>query len=137
LTDDLPNAVEIAIEYWGMTSGGNFEGHNILYVPNDDETIAKRLGLSVDDLHVALTNIKDRLYANRTQRIAPGLDDKILTAWNGMMLASLAEAARVLDRPDYLTAAERAGIFLLDTMMTPQGRLHRTYKDRRARINAV
>jgi hypothetical protein len=54
-----------------------------------------------------------------------------------MMLASLAEAARVLDRPDYLTAAERAGAFLLDTMMTLEGRLHRTYKDGRARINAV
>jgi uncharacterized protein len=137
LIDELPNAAQIAIEYWGMSSGGNFEGHNILYVPNDDEVIAKRLGLSVDDLHTALNKIKDRLYANRTQRIAPGLDDKILTAWNGMMLASLAEAARVLDRPDYLTAAERAGTFLLDTMMTSEGRLHRTYKNGRARINAV
>lgn len=137
LADELPNAAEIAIEYWGMSARGNFEGHNILYVPNDDETIASRLGLSVADLRVALDNIKDRLYANRTQRIAPGLDDKILTAWNGMMLASLAEAARVLDRPDYLTAAERAGTFLLETMMTPEGRLYRTYKDGRARINAV
>ena len=137
LLEELPNAADIAIEYWGMTSGGNFEGHNILYVPNDDATVAKRLGLTIEELKDALTKIKDRLYATRTNRVAPGLDDKILTGWNGMMLASLTEAARVLDRPDYLTAAERAGTFLLGTMMTAEGRLQRTYKEGRARINAV
>ena len=107
LEDLLDEEAEIAVEYWGVTAYGNFEGLNILYVPNEDTVAAQRLGLSVDELHQKIVTIKDRLYAARTQRVHPGLDDKILTAWNGLMLASLAEAARVLGRDDYRAAAER------------------------------
>jgi uncharacterized protein len=135
IEDDVPDAAKIAIEYWGITQNGNFEGHNILYVPNDDEVAAERLDITVDELLARLAKIKDRLYAHRTQRVHPGLDDKMLTAWNGMMLASLAEGARVLGREDYLTAAERAGDCLLEKFMTPEGRLHRTYKNGIAKIN--
>lgn len=137
LADEMPDAAEIAVEYWGMTPEGNFEGANILHVPNDPDLAAQRLGLSSAQLHERLSIIRDRLYAARTQRIAPGLDDKVLTAWNGMMLASLAEAARVLGRSDYLQAAERAGEFLLAQMLRPEDRLWRTYKDGQPRINAV
>jgi uncharacterized protein YyaL (SSP411 family) len=137
LADELPNAAEIAIDYYGMTRSGNFEGRNILHVPNEPMAVAERFGLTLPELEAALRRINDRLYSARTQRTAPGLDDKILTAWNGMMLASLAEAARCLPNDAYRTAAERAGDFLLETMMQPDGRLYRTYKDGRARINAV
>jgi uncharacterized protein YyaL (SSP411 family) len=126
---------DIAIEYWGMTPGGNFEGHNILHVPNEDSLAADRLDISEDHLHARLAAIKDKLYAVRTQRVHPGLDDKMLTAWNGMMLASLAEAARVLERDDYRTAALRCGEFLLREMLTPEGRLLRTYKNGEVKIN--
>ena len=126
---------DIAIEYWGMTPGGNFEGHNILHVPNDDALAAERLDISEDELYTRLAAIKDKLYAARTQRVHPGLDDKMLTAWNGMMLASLAQAARVLERDDYRTAAVRCGEFLLREMLTPEGRLLRTYKNGEAKIN--
>ena len=127
---------EIAIEYWGVTGGGNFEGHNILYVPSADATVAARLGLTADELAAKLATIKDTLYAARTQRVHPGLDDKIITAWNGMMLASLAEAARVLGRADYRAAAERAGHFLLTAMAAPDGGLYRTWKSGQAKIAA-
>jgi uncharacterized protein len=131
LGDDAP----LAIEYWGVTARGNFEGHNILHVPNDETTIAARLNLRVDELQQRLTAIKDKLYAVRSQRIAPGLDDKILAAWNGLMLASLAQGARVLGRADYQAAAVRAGEFLLTTMHTPEGGLYRTYKEGISKIN--
>ncbi|MBA3873785.1 MAG: thioredoxin domain-containing protein, partial [Anaerolineae bacterium] len=124
LGDDAP----IAIEYWGVTARGNFEGQNILHVPNDDEVVADRLNLSLDELRTKLATIKDKLYAVRIQRIHPGLDDKILTAWNGMMLASLAEAARVLDRPDYQTAAIKNAEFILANLKSSDGRLLRTHK---------
>lgn len=135
LTDDIPRAAEIAVEYWGMTRGGNFEGSNILHVPNDEAVVAERLGMSVDDLRQQLTSIKNRLYAARTSRVYPGLDDKILTSWNGMMLASLSEAGRVLGRDDYLSAAERAGDFLLENVVREGWRLWHTYKNGDARIN--
>lgn len=127
---------EVAVEYWGVTRGGNFEGHNILHVPNEPEIAAKRLGLSQEELMERLAAIKDVLYATRTHRVHPGLDDKVLTSWNGLMLASLAEAARVLGRDDYQEAALRAGAFLMTTMRTEDGRLLRTYNGGTARLNA-
>ncbi|MEO8612871.1 MAG: thioredoxin domain-containing protein, partial [Chloroflexota bacterium] len=126
----------VAIEYWGVTARGNFEGQNILNVPNDDALVAERLDMTVEDLHKKLAAIKDKLYATRTHRVHPGLDDKILTAWNGMMLASLSEAARVLGRADYREAAVRNAEFLLSAMVAPDDRLYRTHKDGHSKINA-
>lgn len=131
LGDDAP----IAIEYFGVSARGNFEGKSILYIPNDEETVADRLGMDADTLHQKIDDIKHTLYAHRSHRIHPGLDDKILTGWNGLMLASLAEAARVLKRDDYKTAAIRTGEFLLETMQTDDGRLLRTYNDGKAKLN--
>ncbi len=135
LRDLLGDDAKIAIEYWGATERGNFEGANILTVPNDEAVAAERLGLSVDELRAKLAAIKDTLFAARTQRVNPGLDDKILTSWNGLMLASLSEAARVLKRADYHDAAVRCADFLLDQMKTADGRLLRTYRDGQAKID--
>ena len=131
LGDDAP----IAIEYWGVTGAGNFEGANILHVPEVDEVVAERLEMPVDELRAVIARSKDALYATRTHRVPPGLDDKILTSWNGMMLASLAEAARVLDRDDYRTAAVRCGEFLLDALLVDDDRLLRTHKAGQSRLN--
>jgi uncharacterized protein YyaL (SSP411 family) len=131
----LGEDVAIAIELYGITRGGNFEGHNILYLPNDEATAAERLGLDDAAMRDAVSRIRDTLYAARTQRVAPGLDDKVVTAWNGMMLASLAEAARVLGRSDYATAALRAGAFIRDRLITGGDRLLRTYKDGQSKLN--
>ena len=131
----LGEDVLTAIEYWGVSGRGNFEGQNILNVPNDDAVVAERLGIPEEELHKRLGRIKDKLYATRTHRVHPSLDDKILTAWNGMMLASLAEAARVLDREDYREGAIRNAEFLLREMVAPDGRLYRTHKDGTSKIN--
>jgi hypothetical protein len=133
LGDDAP----IAVEYYGVSRSGNFEGHNILHVPNDETVTAGRLGLSVESLRAKITTIRDRLFAARSQRVAPGLDDKIIASWNGLMLASLAEAARVLDRGDYAAAAVRSGEFLLKALVDESGRVKRTYKNGQARINGT
>jgi uncharacterized protein YyaL (SSP411 family) len=129
-----PEQADAAIAYWGVTEAGNFEGSNILNVPQDEEVVAKQLGISVDALKVRIEDAKHTLYAARTQRVAPGLDDKVLTAWNGLMLASLAEAARYLKRKDYTDAAIRNADFLLNTMRK-DGRLRRSYKDGVAMYN--
>jgi uncharacterized protein YyaL (SSP411 family) len=125
----------IATAYWSITAHGNFEGRTILNVPQKDSVVAEKLGMTVDALHDKLRAIKATLYAARSERIPPGLDDKILTAWNGLMLASLAEAARVLDRDDYRAAALKNADFLLDNLMTSEGRLLRTYKNGQAKLN--
>ena len=126
----------LASAYWGVTAHGNFEGRTILNVPNDDAAVAAHLDLSLEALRARIDAIKAKLYAARQARIPPGLDDKLLTAWNALLLGSLAEAARVLDRDDYRAAAIKNADFLLDRMQTAEGRLLRTYKDGDARLNA-
>ena len=136
ISDRLPRALEIAVEYFGMSAEGNFEGSNILHIPRPPLETAEGLGLTLEQLEDAVARIKHQLYASRAQRIPPLLDDKALTSWNGMMLASLAEAARVLQRPDYLEAARRAGEFLLKHMVAEAGRLYRSHKGGRSKLNA-
>ena len=135
LENEIPQAAEIAIAHFGMTQAGNFEGANILHLPPDAALNAADFDMSVEALEEAISLIKTRLYAVRSRRIHPGLDDKALTAWNGMMLASLAEAARALGRDDYAAAAERAGEFLLDEMIDKHGRLYRSHRGGQSKLN--
>ena len=136
LDDQLPRALEIAIAYFGLTEQGNFEGSNILYLPEEPLDVADALGLTARELQDSIALIREHLYVVRCDRISPALDDKILTTWNGLMLASLAEAARVLERNDYLHAAKLAGTFLLENMVDERGRLYRTHKAGRSKLNA-
>ena len=135
LQENLPRALEICIETYGMTALGNFEGSNILHLPRPLRETASALGMPLAALESALEQIKARLYAARQERVPPGLDDKILCSWNGLMLASLAEAARVLGRADYLAAARRAGDFLLRQMLRAGDRLWRTHKAGLSKLN--
>ncbi len=131
LGEDAP----LALAWWGVTPRGNFEGHNILHVAGDEGMVAERFGLSAEALRERLAAMRAVLYEARAKRIPPGLDDKALTSWNGLMLASLAEGARVLGRADLHAAMLKNAAFLRDRMRTPAGRLFRTYKDGRARID--
>lgn len=120
--------------YYDVTPRGNFEGQNILNVPRSMEEVAKAAGVTVERLREALERGRRELFAVRERRIKPARDEKILTAWNGLMLASFSEAAAVLDRPDYLAVARRNAQFVLDHLR--QGPLLlRTYKDGRAKLN--
>ena len=135
LAEQLPRALEIAIEYYDLSETGNFEGANILTSPADPDEVADALGMSAQELAHALARIRARLYDARSERIPPALDDKILASWNGLMLASLAEAARLLDRQDYLEAAKKAGAFLLENMLDENGRMYRSHKAGRSKLN--
>jgi uncharacterized protein len=136
IRETLPSELaDAAIAYWNVTNKGNFEGHNILHVPREDGEVAAELGITIDALRQRIDDAKHRLYAARTHRVHPGLDDKILTAWNGLMLASLAEAARVLNRDDYHTAAVKNADFLLSQLVAPDGRLYRTHKNGVSKLN--
>ena len=87
----------------------------------------------VEWLEQALARGREVLYKVRSERVWPGLDNKILTGWNGLMLRSFAEAARVLGRDDYRASAERTADFLLTTMNSG-GRLLRSYRDGQAKL---
>jgi uncharacterized protein YyaL (SSP411 family) len=123
----------VAMAYWGMEAGPNFEGHSILHVPRPPKEIAERHGLTEEALAGMIARARGMLYHARERRVHPGLDDKVLAAWNGLALATFAEAARALGRADYLAVATASAEFLT-TAMVRDGRLRRSWKDGEARI---
>jgi uncharacterized protein YyaL (SSP411 family) len=114
--------------YYGVREGGNWEGSNILHIVTSVDEVAERFNLKPEVVEQKLAAARQNLYHVRAGRVWPGLDDKVLTAWNGLLLAALAEAGRDLKRPDYLDAAVQNAEFLYQTMRTADGRLLRTWK---------
>jgi uncharacterized protein YyaL (SSP411 family) len=111
---------DLALRYWGVDRGANFEGRNILFMAGepDPDRVAP---------------LRARLLAARARRVRPGRDDKVLAAWTGLACRALAEAGRALGRADYVQAAVRGAEFLVSAMRV-DGRLQRTWKDGRARL---
>jgi uncharacterized protein YyaL (SSP411 family) len=113
VVDALPKDLhQVALDWYEVTAAGNFEGANILC----------RLQHRGDFLRNSqVERARALLLASRNTRSKPGLDDKVLTEWNGMMLATLAEAAALLQRPDWLAAAVKNGEFLINQLCTESG----------------
>jgi hypothetical protein len=122
-----------ALAYWGVDDGPNFEAHSILFVPREPAEVARALGVEPPELAARIERARRLLRAARDKRVHPGLDDKVLAAWNGLTLAALAEAAAALGRADYREAAVRNAEFL-GSAMVRDGRLLRSWKDGQARI---
>ena len=121
---------------YDITPQGNWERKNIPNRMRPLDVVARELNVTTDELTETMRRVRPLLYAARKQRVPPGLDDKIVTAWNGMMLSAMAEAARVLARPDYLEAARKAADFLL-RVHRQHHRLLRTSRNGRAHLDAV
>ncbi|MET7895255.1 thioredoxin domain-containing protein [Streptomyces mirabilis] len=118
---------ELAARYFGVTEEGTFEeGSSVLQLPQQDELF--------DAEKVA--DMRRRLLAARAERPAPGRDDKIVAAWNGLAVAALAETGAYFDRPDLVDAAIAAADLLVRVHMDDRARLSRTSKDGRAGANA-
>ena len=122
--------------YYDITDEGNWEHQSIPNTPKSLDQVARELGCSSEDLWDTIERVRPVVYQARSQRIPPGLDDKIITAWNGMMIGAMAEAARVLENQKYLETATRAADFLLTTLSEPGNRLLRTYRKGKAHLNA-
>ena len=112
-----------AIEHFGMSEAGNFEGANI------------PVRATPDPPHRA--ELRSQLYAARARRVWPGLDDKRLTGWNALMISALADAGAALDEPVYIDAATGCAEFLVTRLRDDDGRLLRTYNRGQARLRGV
>lgn len=130
-----PENGRLVRDYYGVTEPGNFEGANILHVPEDLEVFARAQGISTDELEAVLQHARGALYQARARRVWPARDEKAVTAWNALMLRTLAVAARVLGRQVDRDAAVRNAEFILGELYR-DGRLFRTWRDGRARIDA-
>ncbi|MGC8856958.1 MAG: thioredoxin domain-containing protein [Anaerolineae bacterium] len=131
----LGNDYEFFASAYGVTENGNWEGKIVLQRARDDATLAARFLLDPEAVAAKLSECHSRLLAARSQRTRPATDDKILTAWNGLMLAAFAEAARLLSVVDgnstlsnvYYDIAIRNAAFLLQHLR-PDGQLRRAWR---------
>jgi len=130
--DDAP----LVLDWFDISARGNWEGTNVPHTPRPLAEVARRHGMAPEEADRRVARARALLYAARTQRIPPGLDDKILTAWNGLMLGAFADGARILGEPRYLDAATRAAEFVLGTLRTPDGGLRRVYRAGQVRLDA-
>jgi uncharacterized protein len=123
--------------FYDVGQPGNFEGRaSILRMQHTPLEVAAQLGVTEAELLTALERGREALFAARSRRVRPARDEKVLAAWNGLMLRALAEAGSVLERADFVQAAEANASFLLEQMRSSDGRLHRTWKPgHAARLN--
>lgn len=134
----LGDDVEMFSSYYNITADGNWEhGNSILLRKETDEVIADRFKISVDELKQKIEESKAKLLRIRNTRIKPGLDDKILSSWNALMITGYTKAYRVFNEERFLSAAIINANFLLKNAIAANGEMMRNYKNGKASINAL
>jgi uncharacterized protein YyaL (SSP411 family) len=121
---------------YGTGGEKNFELGHVLEIKQSPDAVAKKLKTPALTVERRLADIRKKLLAARQQRRRPERDDKILAAWNGLMIRTLARAAVIFQRSDYVQAAEKAADFVLSEMRDQTGRLHHSYAAKQAKFNA-
>ncbi len=134
LDEVLGDDAELLATIYGVTPEGNFEGSNVLHRPRSLADIAEEFGLTGAELAERRATSDAALRAARSQRVAPGRDDKIVTAWNGLALRALAEAGAILESERYLAAAIDLADFATTRLRGSDGRLVRSWRDGRAGV---
>ena len=127
---------EIFCEYYDITPQGNFEGENILHVQTPPDIFARKLQMEDEQLETLLADGRQKLFEEREKRIKPGLDDKILTSWNGIMIRGMAIGYQLTGKLEYLEACEKSAEFVLTTLSQDNGLLLRTYRSGKSHLNA-
>lgn len=130
------NWVEFFLAAYQIGETGNFEGHTtILQRQMDDKTLAEKFTLSLEQVTILLKQTHQALFQARSQRVRPSIDDKVLVVWNSLTMIAFAEAARYLQRSDYLDIARQNADFLLAEFYSKE-RLLRSWRNGQTRYNA-
>ena len=127
---------KIFCEYYDITEHGNFEHTNILHVQTPADLFARKLSMDLGKLEEILAEGRRKLFEVREGRIKPGLDDKILTSWNGLMIRSMAMGYQILGDARYREAAEKSVRFVLSELSQNDGLLLRTHRAGKSHLNA-
>ncbi|MBE9583062.1 thioredoxin domain-containing protein [Mucilaginibacter sp. JRF] len=130
LTAILGENADLFAIYYNATADGNWEEEhtNVFFRNRDDEALAADLGLTIDFLREKITSLKQQLLTARGERIRPGLDNKILASWNGLMLKGLCDAYRAFNKDRYLQCAISNANFIVNNLINASGKLSRLYK---------
>ncbi len=130
-----PADADLAAHLYGLTEAGNFadsHGKNILHIDEPLEELAAYKGLTLDELIIRMGAINNALFEERKKRATPAIDNKVLTDWNGLMIAALAKVGNTLEDQRYIKAAKKAADFILNKMLENQVLYHRYVKGERA-----
>ena len=133
----MEEEIEFALSLYGLDGGTNFQDPhhpevpptNVLYLQLQPERLASKYGMTYEEFAAKVDSIDNALLQVRDTRDQPATDDKIITAWNGLMITGYADAGRVLDNEAWIQRAEQAAEFLLTTMRLPDGTLLRTWRN--------
>ena len=139
-----PEEADFAVKVYNIENDGNFGDdisgnkieRNILHMAKTYREMACELNMSVTGFHKTLESVRQKLLAQRNKRVHPNKDEKILTDWNGLMIAALAMGARVLDEPLYVNAAKCAVSFIFSKMFSPDGQLLHRFYDGESAVDA-
>ncbi len=131
-----PQEAQFALKVFNIEAEGNYfeeasgrrTGNNILYLTQPPEALAQSMGMTRETFQQHLNTIRQKLFAARENRVHPLKDDKVLTDWNGLMIAALAFSGRVLNQPSYTRAAIKAARFI-ETHLTQNNRLWHRYRE--------
>ncbi|MFH1674647.1 MAG: thioredoxin domain-containing protein [Pseudomonadota bacterium] len=140
----LGDKADLIVKVLSVSKEGNYEdeishrktGKNVLHLKKPLPALSEELGIPYEELNKSIEKARERLFEAREERVHPHKDDKILTDWNGLMIAALAKGAQAFDNTTYSEAAVRAANFILRNMRGPNGRLLHRYRDGEAAIKA-
>jgi uncharacterized protein len=121
---------------YDVSDVGNFEGRNILNLPKTLEQSAKILNRKPEELAAELVESRAKLFAVREKRVRPGRDDKVIVAWNGLMIDAMARAGGALNEPEYVITADEVASFICSRLRRDDGRLLHTYRHGHAKLDA-
>ena len=134
IKDILGNDSDLFCLYYDVTDGGNWEGNNILCNNLNASTVAFNFGISEQEVHKILNSCCEKLLKIRSNRVPPGLDDKVLVSWNSLMITAFAKGYRITNDIRYLDAAKNCISFIENNLLVDD-RLLRTYKNKTAKID--
>ena len=126
----------IFCEYYGVGQAGNFEGKNILNIRSSFADLSLKYSRPPEMLKRIINDASSRLFEIREKRVKPGRDDKMLTAWNGLMISGFAKGFRVTNNKHYIEIAKNTIEFIESRVTRDNGRLYRTFKDGISKLNA-
>jgi len=127
IVDLLGSDADLICRYFDVTAAGNFDGSNILNRQLDLASFSQKEGLDQEKLKLVIEECCRKLLNYRNKRIRPLRDEKIIAAWNGLMIAALARGGIVSGNREYTNNAARAASFILSNLRRPDGRLMRSY----------
>ena len=142
IRDILNDDADWFIRLFGVESNGNYKdeathrltGKNILHLRQPIDVFAEQVQQSPEEMRTKIQHAREQLVAAREQRVHPLKDDKILTDWNGLMIAALAQAGTMLQDQTFIKVAERAAAFIMQNMTDPHGRLYHRFRGEEAAI---